>query len=121
MIIDDIKYTIALLNSKISAKIYTGQIPESVTDDAVLLTNISNPDMGRSIDGSKRGNYTVYRATIVSNDYMRLLSIIKEFDDMDNTRSKYFQRITTQVINIEDKTTEQPYQRAFVDITVIKR
>lgn len=121
MIANDLTSAIKLLKSKISAHVYTGQIPESQTEDSILLSNIANPTMGRTIEGGKYGCYTVYRATIVSSSLKNILSIISEFEDLDNTQSDDFKRILTETVNIEDKTTEQPFQRAFVDVTVYKR
>lgn len=117
----DLKNVIALLKSKLAADVYSGQIPESQPDPAVVVTNVATPFKGRDTEGRRYGNSSVWRLTVVAELQSDVELVLKDLDKLDNTSNVDFQRIYSVLVNSELGLNDEPYRRAFVDMTVYKR
>lgn len=115
-----LKQVFALLKNNLNCDVFTGQIPEAQTAPAALLQNVANP-FSRTLSGRKVKKSTVWRITIVAERQSDVESIIEQLENMDNSTSVEFQRINTNLVQRELGMTEQPYRRAFYDLTVYKR
>jgi len=111
---------VALLKDKLTCDVFTGQIPESQTDPAVVVINVANP-FSRTLSGKKVETSSVWRITVVAERQSDVESIIDELEDMDNSTSVEYQKIFTNLVQTELGLTEQPYRRAFYDLTVYLR
>lgn len=111
---------VTLLKDKLSCDVFSGQIPESQTDPAVVVINVANP-FSRTLSGKKVQTSSVWRVTVVAERQSDVESILDELEDMDNSTSVEFQKIFTNLVQTELGLTEQPYRRAFYDLTVYKR
>ncbi len=108
---------ISLLKSVLGVDVYTGEIPESQTNPAVLLQDL-NHNYSRSISGRKTGMSSNWRITIVAKSQVDVESLLDKLEDLDNTSNNDFQRIFTNLVMREVGLNEQPYRRAFYDLTV---
>jgi hypothetical protein len=115
----DLANVIALLKSKIGNNVYSGEIPETQTAPSVLVANIANP-FGRVLSGRKVQKSSTWRITIVAEFQSQVESILDILEEMDNTRTTVFQRVFTSLVLTEFGLNEQPYRRAFYDLTVYK-
>ena len=115
-----LKAVVALLKDKLSCDVFTGEIPETQTDPAVVTSNVANP-FSRTVSGRKVQKSSTWRITVVAERQSDVESIIDELEDMDNSTTVDFQQIFTNLIQTELGLTEQPYRRAFYDLTVYKR
>ncbi len=111
---------VALLKDKLSCEVYTGQIPESQNNPAVVVQNVANPH-SRDVEGRKVMKSTIWRITVVAKHQSDVESIGDEIDDMDNSGTVMYQKIFTNLEQSELGLTGQPYRRAFYDLTVYKR
>ena len=111
---------VTLLKDKLSCDVFSGQIPESQTDPAVVVINVANP-FSRTLSGKKVQTSSIWRVTVVAERQSDVESILDELEDMDNSTSVEFQKIFTNLVQTELGLTEQPYRRAFYDLTVYKR
>lgn len=116
----DLRDVVQLLKSTLTCDVFTGQIPESQTDPAIVVMNVANP-FSRSLSGRKVQKSTVWRITVVAKYQVDVESIINELDEMDNSTTTVFQKIFTNLVQTEVGLTEQPYRRAFFDLTVYRR
>ena len=108
---------ITLLNTSLSVPVYSDFVPESVTDPAVAINNVSNP-FSRVIEGTKYGRSGIWRVTVVAKSTSDVESIIEELEALDNARNTDFQKIQVWHVNTESKEPNQTYRRAFVDVQV---
>lgn len=106
-----------LLESKLSVPVYSGEIPESQRNTAVMFQNVANP-FGRVVDGAKTKFQTTYRITVVAVNDSELESVLEDLEDLDNTVSDDFQRIFTNLVLREQGLIKEPYRRAFVDMNL---
>ena len=111
---------VALLNDNLSCKVFTGQIPETQTDPAALVSNVANT-YSRTLSGRKVEKSTAWRVTVVAKRQSDVESIIDELENMDNSTTVTYQKIFTNLVQTELGLTEQPYRRAFYDLTVYLR
>lgn len=116
----DLLAVVDLLKEKLTTdNVYTGEIPESQSDPAVLVQNVANP-FERVLSGRKVKKSSTWRITVVAKLQSDVESILNELEDMDNTRNSDFQRIFTNLVMTELGLVEQPFRRAFYDLTVYK-
>lgn len=116
----DLINVIAMLKAKTSASIYTGEIPESQAGTSILVTNLANLHQGRSVDGRKYGKSSVWRLTVVAELQSDVESVLAELDSLDNVRNQWFQRVFTVLAQSELGLNNEPYRRAFVDMSVYR-
>jgi hypothetical protein len=111
---------IAMLKTALPGfSVYSGEIPETAERPAVLINNISFGSQ-RVLSGGKTKNQSVWRITL-SDTLQNLQNSLDEIELIDNTTNEYFQRVFVQLTLIEPKALTEPYQRAFFDVTVTPR
>ena len=110
---------IKLLDSLTSARVFADMVPESYTDPAIAMVNISQPYDRVVKEGKKTGKYGVFKLSLVSSDNNALQSLIDELEGLDNTRHcPNFQMIRLDLDFIEPKVKpDQPVRRAFFTYT----
>jgi hypothetical protein len=117
----DLQEVVALIKARTTAdEVYTGDIPEAQTNPAILVTNVANP-YSRVLSGKKVQKSSTWRLTVVAEWMTDVESLLEEIELMDASSSTVFQRIFANLVMTETGTTEQPYRRAFYDLTVYKR
>ena len=116
----DFTAVISLLKDKITVNTYTGQIPETQSEPSVLLQELSN-NFARTTEGVKINKISHWRITVVASLPSDVELLISKLDDLDNTVSVDFQRILTNLVMREPGLNEQPFRRAFYDLTVYTR
>ena len=108
---------IELLKTTLNVDVYSGEIPESQTNPALLLQDLAH-NYKRTTTGRKVKKSSNWRITVVAAMQSDVESILDKLEDMDNTRNQDFQRIFTNLVMREVGLNEQPYRRAFYDLTV---
>ena len=116
----DLQMVVDLLKTKITAEVYTGEIPETQSAPAVLVSNVANP-YSRTLSGKKVQKSSTWRITIVARLQSEVEVVIDELENLDNTINSDFQRIFSNLVLTELGLIEQPFRRAFYDLTVYKR
>ncbi len=116
----DLTKVISLLKNELTVDVYSGEIPEQQEDPAVLVQNIANP-FERVLSGKKVKKYSVWRITVVAKLQSDVESTLEQLEDMDATSNSDFQRIFTNLVSTELGSVEQPFRRAFYNLTVYKR
>lgn len=108
---------IALLKSKVTENTYSGEIPESQSEPSIAVANIANP-FSRDVEGGKVKKSSTWRITIVAVRQSDVESLMEKLEDIDNSRNADFQKIFTSFVMTEFGLNEQPFRRAFYDLTV---
>ena len=111
---------INLLKNGLDCKVYTGQIPETQTNPAVLLVNIANP-FTRTLSGKKIQKYTTWRVTVVAKEQSQAESIMAQLEALDASCDEVYQRIFSNLVHTDFGKNEEPYRKAFYDLTLHKR
>ncbi|CAL9967793.1 hypothetical protein VPHD63_0010 [Vibrio phage D63] len=114
---DYLKQVTALLKDRLSVPVYSGEIPESQENTAVMYQNVANPHE-RVVEGQKTKFRTIYRLTVVAVDDNELESVLEDLEDLDGSRNADFQKIWTTLVLREPGLIKEPYRRAFVDMTL---
>lgn len=109
-----------LVSSAVSVNVYSEEIPESETDDAVHFYSVAHTS-GRDVEGRKSKKSSTWRVEVVATTVDGLESIIEDIETLDNKSTSTFQRVYAQLLNTEDVTEDQEYRRAFIDLTVYPR
>ena len=115
----DLRLVVALLKNKLSVSVYTGEIPETQINPSVLVANVANP-FSRDVTGKKVKKNSTWRITVVAKLQSDVESILDKLEDMDGIRTTDFQRVFTNLVMTELGLIEQPFRRAFYDLTVYK-
>jgi hypothetical protein len=115
----DLIGVVSLLKT-ISPNVYTGEIPETQTEPSMLVTNVANL-FGRVLSGKKVQKSSVWRITIVAELQSDVELIMSKLEDLDASTTLDFQQIFTSLVLTELGLIEQPFRRAFYDLTVYKR
>lgn len=110
---------INLLKELVSVPVYPDAIPESETNTAIAMVNISQPFKRVVKEGKKTGKHGVFKLSLVSSSNSELQSLISELEGLDNTRHPpRFQLIRLDTDFIEPKAElDQPVRRAFMTYT----
>ncbi len=116
----DLQRVVSLLKTELSVPVYTGEIPEGQTAAAVLVQNVANPIKGRVLSGRKYGKSSVWRITVVAELQSDVESVLDLLEDMDGMSNSDFQMVFTSLVQSELGLNEEPYRRAFYDMTVYK-
>jgi len=99
-------------------KVFPDFVPESYTDPAVAVVNVSQPFNRVVKEGDKTGKHGVFRLSVVASDNSDVISILGTLEDLDNTcQAPKFQRIRLDTDFIEPLEPGQPVRRAFVTFT----
>jgi hypothetical protein len=114
----DLTLVVALL--KTIGPVYTSEIPETQIGPAMLVTNVANL-FGRVLSGKKVKKSTIWRITIVAELQADVELVMDKLEDLDDSTSLDFQQIFTNLVLTELGLIEQPFRRAFYDLTVYKR
>ncbi len=101
-----------------SYSLYPDIVPEAASIPAMALTCVSPDLYSRPLEGEKTGKHSVWRVAIVTESISDMEIIIDLLLELDNTSNDNFQRIFAEVVNREAKGQDEPYRRAFVEITV---
>jgi len=107
----------SLLETVINVPVYQDEIPESYTGSAVAVTVLS-PDYNRVLSGDVSGRTDTFRVAVVAQHDNDVKSIVENLETLDNTRNSDFARIYSRLVNWEQRGSNQPYRRAFVDVRV---
>lgn len=113
-----IKVRNMLVNVLPGVTVYDSFVPETETNPAVALTNVSYDNAGRVLEGEKVGHWSTWRVQVVASATSDVESIIELLESLDNTKNNDFQKVFVQLVNIESRQPNQPYRRAFVDVRV---
>lgn len=113
-----IKVRNMLVNALPGVTVYDSFVPETETNPAVALTNVSLDNFTRVLEGEKTGKWQVWRVQVVAARTSDVESILRTLDTLDNTRNDDFQRVRVELVNLESRQPNQPYRRAFVDVIV---
>ena len=116
----DFTSVISLLKDGVTEHTYTGQIPETQSEPAILLQELTN-NFSRTTEGVKIKKVSNWRITIVAKSQGDVELLIDKLEDLDNTSNVDFQRIFTNLVMREPGLNEQPFRRAFYDLTVYTR
>lgn len=101
-------------------EVYSGQIPESLTEPAVLVQELAN-GYTRTTEGVKINKSNSWRITVVAKYQSDVELLLEKLEDLDNTANVDFQRVFTNLVLTEPGLNEQPFRRAFYDLTVYIR
>jgi len=116
----DLELVVSLLKDKLSGVgVYTGEIPESQEGAAVVVKNVANI-YTRTLSGRKVQKNSTWRITVVAKLQSDVELVIGMLEDIDNIRTVDFQRVFTNLVMTELGLIEQPFRRAFYDLTVYK-
>jgi hypothetical protein len=100
--------------------VYTSEIPETQTAPAMLVTHVAN-SYSRVLSGRKVQKSSTWRITIVAKLQSDVELVMDKLEDLDNSTTLDFQQIFTNLVFTELGLIEQPFRRAFYDLTVYKR
>lgn len=112
----DIKNITSLLKTITGLSVYSTEIPEDATRPAVTFANIAYQN-DRVLNGDKTKRVSNWRITL-SDSVVNLQDSIDKLESLDNTNNEHYQRIYVTLTFIEPKAQTEPYQRAFLDLTV---
>jgi hypothetical protein len=102
------------------APVYTSEIPETQSESAMLVTHVAN-SYARVLSGRKVQKSSTWRITIVAKLQSDVELLMDKLETLDATNNLVFQRIFTSLVLTELGLIEQPFRRAFYDLTVYKR
>ena len=95
-------------------------VPESADLPGVAIINVANP-ISRDLEGVKTDATSIYRLELVTESTSNMKTLLEQLNELDNTTDDKFQRIHTELINVEAKEPNQPVRRAFIDLTLYER
>lgn len=113
---NDIKNITTLLKTITGLRVYSTDIPEEAPRPAVTFANIAYQN-DRVLGGERTKRVSNWRIT-VSDSVVNLQDTIDKLESLDNTNNEHYQRIFVTLTFIEPKAQTEPYQRAFLDLTV---
>lgn len=113
---DDLRYITALLKTIDGLYVTSTNIPENATRPAVTFANIAYQN-DRVLSGDKTSRVSTWRVTI-SDSVENLQNTIDQLLSLDNTVNDNYQRIFSVLTYVEPKDQMQPYQRAFIELTL---
>jgi len=111
---------IKFLKGRISLPIYDSFVPESETDTAVALYNITN-SQNREITGLPVEKTSFWRLSLVTQTPHDLPDAVTEILRTDNTGDERFQTVYTEIVNTEPREVGSLIQRTFFDLTMYER
>jgi hypothetical protein len=109
-----------MLKATLTVPVFSDYVPETQTDGAVALQEVSPDRSDRILSGSKHGKSDVFRVTIVAASTAVVEGIIDELEALDNTQYGQFSNIYGQKILMEPKNSQQPVRRAWYDLTLYR-
>lgn len=113
----DIRNITTLLKTT-GLNIFSTDIPEEAARPSVTFVNIAYAS-DRVLEGDKTKRFSNWRIT-VSDTVQNLQDSIDKLELLDNTKNEHYQRIYVDHTFTEPKSQTEPYQRAFLDLTVYK-